>query len=330
MHNPEREEYLPRDFVETADGLFFALIDEGVGSEAYVTGWLRYHCMGGHMIKLETRDAMQWMQQHHPDLVVKTERHDAYIHAIPLTMIRRHYKPVYRLREIMENIGSEHYTHDVFLDIAGLMAVFVAYGIPMDSIGITGSTLVNAQHSQSDIDLVVYDETIFSALRRCLLTDSQSQEYAGIRALNDTELETSWIRRGRPGSLEDYQWHEKRKGTQGIINGRKFDIALVAPGYMRAMGAVSGRKQGLQTLRCRVIDAGRGFHQPSVYEVDHHEIHAIHCYTQTYVGQAWDGEWVEACGLLEATAFGMRLIVGCSREAEGEYIRVIRTGNIQH
>jgi predicted nucleotidyltransferase len=47
-------------------------------------------------------------------------------------------------------------------------------------------------------------------------------------------------------------------------------------------------------------------------------------YTATYTGQVKFGERVEISGLLERSSSGdQRVMVGSSREAEGQYIKVI-------
>jgi len=48
------------------------------------------------------------------------------------------------------------------------------------------------------------------------------------------------------------------------------------------------------------------------------------CYTATYTGQAEQGERIEVAGQLEVSNTGLvRILVGSSREAEGEYIKVL-------
>ena len=79
------------------------------------------------------------------------------------------------------------------------------------------------------------------------------------------------------------------------------------------------------TIRCEVVDAGHAFNTPAVYEVDHEFVDAVVSYTHTYAGQAIEGERIEVSGVLEKTDSGdYRMIVGTTREAVGEYIKVIR------
>ena len=78
---------------------------------------------------------------------------------------------------------------------------------------------------------------------------------------------------------------------------------------------------GRRKIEGHVLDAEFAFDNPAVFEIDHAEISEILCYTHTYAGQALPGERIEACGIVEETEEGNRLVVGTSREAKGEWIR---------
>jgi len=48
------------------------------------------------------------------------------------------------------------------------------------------------------------------------------------------------------------------------------------------------------------------------------------CYTATYTGQAEKNEWIEVSGALEIGSDGrQRILVGSTREAKGQFIKVI-------
>jgi len=77
-------------------------------------------------------------------------------------------------------------------------------------------------------------------------------------------------------------------------------------------------------LLCRIVDDTYAFDYPAVYQIDHETIGAIVCFTATYAGQAVTGEIVEVSGMLEEAELGVRhIVVGSSREAHGEHIRVV-------
>ena len=83
-------------------------------------------------------------------------------------------------------------------------------------------------------------------------------------------------------------------------------------------------KQGITLIRATVIDAQYAFDYPAKFIIDHEKIAEVVCYTATYTGQAEQGECVEVSGQLEISNTGLlRILVGSSREAQGEYIKVV-------
>ena len=116
--------------------------------------------------------------------------------------------------------------------------------------------------------------------------------------------------------------YEQRKLNKAIINGRTLDLSYVN----ESIEALSDKyiKQGAVTMQFKVIDAGLSFDYPAVFKVEHATITEVLCFTATYMGQAAEGEIIEVSGFLEESNNGhQRVIVGSSREAPGEYIKVI-------
>ena len=121
----------------------------------------------------------------------------------------------------------------------------------------------------------------------------------------------------------DYVWHERRKWNKAVINGRKYDLNFIDD-TARA-DAAAYQKCGAVTLQCRIIDDTQGFDYPAEFKIDHEQFETIVSFTATYTGQAVKGEIVEVSGMAERTPQGVRrIVVGSSREAHGEYIKVIR------
>jgi predicted nucleotidyltransferase len=88
--------------------------------------------------------------------------------------------------------------------------------------------------------------------------------------------------------------------------------------------ATSYQKCGAITLQCTVIDDTHAFDYPAEFKIDHEQFDSVVCFTATYTGQAIKGETVEVSGVVEQTRQGIkRIVVGSSREAHGEYIKVI-------
>ena len=86
-----------------------------------------------------------------------------------------------------------------------------------------------------------------------------------------------------------------------------------------------GAKLGTRVLRATVTDDFHAFDYPARFEVAEAEIPEVLSYNPTFTGQARKGETVEAAGWVEQLDNGrLRLIVGSTREAPGEYIKVLR------
>ena len=75
-----------------------------------------------------------------------------------------------------------------------------------------------------------------------------------------------------------------------------------------------------------VIDDKQAFDFPARYLIDNEMTPEVISFTHTYVGQAQKGETIEVAGAIECdSASGQRrLVVGSTREAIGEYIKVCK------
>jgi predicted nucleotidyltransferase len=117
-----------------------------------------------------------------------------------------------------------------------------------------------------------------------------------------------------------FLWHEKRKLNIGKIEGTVFNLLGVGERIELAVGVPVKRVR----IKCRVGDATQAFNLPSIYFVDHETVSEVISFTHTFAGQANEGEVIEVSGFLEKTSDGdFRIVVGTSREAEGEYIKVV-------
>jgi hypothetical protein len=193
-------------------------------------------------------------------------------------------------------------------------------GVPLEAVGVTGSLLIGRQTAASDLDLVIYGRDHFFHARACV----RSLIAAGLLAeLDAQDWQDAYERRGCTLSYEEFLRHEHRKGNKGMIAGTKFDLALIVEDIEPEPHTV-WRKSGRAQVCGRVLDDNRSFDQPARYPIDHAEIGEVLSFTHTYTGQALAGETIEAAGAVETAQDGRkRLVVGSSREAIGEFIRVL-------
>ncbi len=305
--------YQAKDFIETTQGLLFAVVMAGVEA-GKVRCFLRYIQIDQHWQKVNTDIANQYLQTNFPQYLFYSNQLDAELHGVELSQIVSHYSPQKSLQSLLQQLPSDQ----VIADLQQLCGLFAEQAIDLQQIGITGSCLVGLQNHHSDIDLVCYDRTEFHRLRnvvQSLIASNDCQDLA------DADWLEAYQRRNCDLSLDDYIWHEQRKYNKALINQRKFDLSLLVPSQSVNQ---QFQKLGMIELQAKVIDDQFSFDYPAEFLIDDPEIERVVCFTATYNGQAFNGEQVAISGQLEQDQFGVkRVVVGSNREALGEYIKVI-------
>lgn len=308
--------FLAKDFIETKEGLVFAVVESGEEC-GKVLCFLRYIVKNSKWQKLDTKEANQYLSHHYPKYLHYSNIKQAHCHAVIVEDVFKHHQPRERLQNLLINTTKG----EVETDLLDLCDLFEQHRFNLKDLGVTGSILIGAQKQSSDIDLVFYSREAFNHARnitQALIQQGDCQE------LSEQQWLESFDRRSCELSYSDYVWHEKRKLNKAIINQRKIDYSFVStttqsikPKYFKKLRAVK--------LKVQILDDSLAFDYPAEFAIYHQEISEIVSYTATYTGQAQLGEWVEVAGMLEEDNEGMkRVVVGSSREAKGEYIKVIK------
>jgi uncharacterized protein len=318
--------YLPKDFIETAEGLCFAVVQQGTerfDGQDVVLCFLRYikrdaeHNSPWH--KVTTDPANEYLRRHYPRYLHYSAMLDAHVHAVGIGRIVYHHSPRQRLQQVL----SSQYRDKVEQDLYDLCLLFQQHGLDLTQAGVTGSILIGAQKPNSDIDLVFYDREQFHQAR---VITAERIGKGQLGALNDKDWQESYARRSCALNLQEYVWHERRKFNKALINGRKFDLNFIDP--QANSESVVYHKYGEINVQCKIIEDHYGFDYPATFKIDHDTIGTVVCFTATYTGQAFVGETIEIAGLLEQSENGSnRIVVGSTREAPGEYIKVIECPN---
>ncbi len=306
---------LSKDFIETAEGLVFAVVEHGF-EQGKALCFLRYVYESNGWKKLETEAANAFLQQYHPEYLHYSAVLDARLHAVCAERIVKHHRPVNSLQALLQASPRDRVERDLFK----LCQLLEQDGLDLSQIGITGSVLIGAQNSTSDLDLVCYGREIFHQCRG--ITESLIKQ-GHLQALNNQDWQQSYERRSCALDFDAYVWHERRKSNKAVINGRKFDLNFID--HSKKSESVNYQKCGPITLQCKVTDDVYGFDYPAEFKIDHQQISSVVSFTATYTGQALIGETIEVCGVLEQSELGVkRIVVGSNREAHGEYIKVIQ------
>ena len=309
----------PRDFVETAGGLHFAVVSSLIDAGHALTS-LRYVRKDSVLVKLSTDEANAYLRRHRATYLAHSTLIDAMVHRVPLADVIATHRPDERLSALLAAGAGDGIERRALRAVTAL----VAGGTPVDRIGLGGSLLLGAQHPGSDIDLVVYGRRAFEVARGALgaaITAGQ------LEALDHGQWEAAWSRRGSDLTLDEYMRAEVRKRNKAVIEGTRVDLTLVVDHDEEVPERGPFRKLGRIGVQALVTDASAAFDHPARYRVQHDQVSEVVSFTPTYAGQAVEGEAIEARGWLEEDSTGARrLVVGTSREAAGEYVVVTSPG----
>ncbi|KGM05815.1 hypothetical protein LP43_2377 [Methylophaga thiooxydans] len=284
-----------------------------------VGSFLRYASSGDAWQKVDTAQANRLLSRHHPQYLFKSKQFDAEFHAVNISDVVKHHRPEQRLKALLAAKPQD----EIEQKLHKLITILVQFGVNCDFLGLTGSMLIGQQKKGSDIDLVVYGRQAFHQTR-----DAVKQAVASglIEELDLSLMKDNFNRRGGDLNFDDFAWHESRKFNKAAIDGTKFDIGMVCLPDELEHDHHHYIKQGVSTVKAVVLDDHRAFDFPARYLIDNEMTPEVVSFTHTYVGQAIAGETIEVSGAIECdSASGQRrLVVGSTREAIGEYIKVCR------
>tara|TARA_B100001964_G_scaffold245508_1_gene332947 strand:+ start:13325 stop:14275 length:951 start_codon:yes stop_codon:yes gene_type:complete len=311
-----------RDFVETHEGLIFAVVSPSLSKER-IHAYLRYFpSLNGERSKdkkkytkvTSTQQSIKYLKKYYPFYLDNNNQY------IPNNKIKTIYRPESRLKEILDK-SNDNFEKNI-KEISELFCE-----IPTQKKGITGSVLINLHNSNSDIDFVIYGIQNHSVSRKILKKLIYSNK---IDALTDEQWRLIYNKRypfEKTLTFNEFLWHEKRKNHRASYNGIILDILLVQDSQqinLQKNKAVCSK--GFMTLKATVLESSMAFNSPAIYKVkfDNGAIGKIQSFTHTYAGQAFKGEKVEARGIYNIMSDQKPLlIIGTTREAEGEYIKVL-------
>lgn len=308
----------PRDYVETADGLLLAVVSPLTDAGRLVTS-LRYVRHEGRLQKLGTEPAAALLALRHPEWLAHARVVDAVVHLVPAEAVVRVHRPDARLA----SLRAQGDAHGLEAAALGVVEILGRCGVDSTQLGLSGSLLFGAHTTASDIDLVAYGRSTFQAARAALRLAIAAGD---LQEPGDVDWRLAWERRGSELTLEQYAWHERRKGTKAMTGTTRIDLSLVAHADEQPLLPRDVRKVGRGRVVAPVVDDRAAFDHPARYLVAGGGVSEVLAFTPTYAGQVVAGEVLDASGWIEEDGEGTRrLVVGSSREAPGEWIRLAPT-----
>jgi len=306
----------PKDYISIDDKLFFAVVSE-YQEDDRALAWLRYVKNSNGMQKLATAEAGDFIKDNYPEFIFHSTYADITLHGIPLDQIQQVHRPDQTIVNMLNKVSPDAVQRDAI----NIIKLLLDAGVKQETMGITGSLMLETQNENSDIDMIIYGRERFFKVRKIIKNYIKSGE---LKSLDEAFWHDAYDRRDCALSFDEYKTHELRKFNKCISGNTKVDISMIPENYERVEEHGPYIKKGQSKIVSVVTDDTYAYDFPARYIIEHDTISEIVSYTATYTGQAQKGEKIEAAGYVELGSDGMnRLLVGSSREAAGEYIRVV-------
>ncbi|MEM7475680.1 MAG: sulfatase-like hydrolase/transferase, partial [Planctomycetota bacterium] len=297
-----------RDYLITADGLGFSVLSQFT-EQNRIPCALRYQRNEQGWSKLSTEQAKELLRVSFPEYLYRSQNWDTELAGIPPTNSFQHRSGKQLARFLLADESEEVAFHDEFIpddsvvrDARRSLRWLIAEGIEASSIGVSGSLLLPAHHSESDIDVWIDCPKNFHRARVAV------EKYFKENPAAESLWQAAYDRRSADISLEEYLWHEKRKRNKFWLGKRKVDLSLNSVPKSTALGR--GEKLGRCHIAANITSDTHGFGFPAVWGIEPKSIDMegaqngvnleslrwLVCWTATYTGQALEGEFIEAQG----------------------------------
>lgn len=334
----------PRYFIETKDGLFFA-VNTYYHPKNAIIAFLRYvPCDNGDRQhngikykKVNSTEAYDYIKKYHPNYLFYWNVENKKMMGIPLNDIKKVHSPIDRLNEIINDSSLDN---PFYNKIRMLAKIFhTQAGISYTNMGITGSTLARLEKPEtSDIDFIVFGLDNHKKARE-LYGKLKNDENSCLNKIEGDFWNKVYNKRIKDNSLtfEEFIWYESRKNNRGLIDNTLFDIlSTMNPEDLEPEEDVYYKQIGFMKIKCKISDDRQSYDTPSIYRISNVEIlegpsvniEKVISFTHTYAGEVIDNERVIASGVCEEVYHKdskqktYNLIIGTTRESINEYIKL--------
>ena len=306
----------PKDFIGINNKLFFAVVNE-YQEDNHALTFLRYMKDNAGTHKLTTKKAEKIIRDTYPEFQFDSYYADIVLHGIPINLIKEIYYPEQTVTRLLNMESPDNKQSDAI----GIINTLLAAGFKKDYMGITGSIMLGMHNENSDVDIIIYGREQFLKIRKYI---KNSLDKVGINSLTQAMWKDAYERRDCALSFNEFYSHEKRKFNKFIYGKSKVDISAIPKKGEKYEESGPYKKINKDEISSIVTNDTYAYDFPARYLINHNMIKEVVSYTATYTGQARKGEKIEAAGFVEEDRDGVyRLLVGTSREAKDEYIRVI-------
>lgn len=305
------------DFIESRDGLIFdvkGLIHPPERVIAYVRyvesplgDRVRHNKRYLKIYSLSERE--HFLRSHYPEYIYYDPVFGEWLEGVPNNLIIRHYNPIEKTLEI----SREDHINYIKADIMGFIdELRDSSGIPLRSIGVSGSVLVDLYTHNSDIDIIVYGRknciSAYNGLKLLL-----SERRRGFLPFGNDDLKRLYSFRFKDTWMpfDKFSVIESRKALQGKFRGRDFFVRFVL--NWDEIGEKYGdriyRSAGHAKIKAIIEDDSNSIFTPCSYRISNvkilegkfneHLIKEIVSFRGRFCDQARRGELIVAQGKVE-------------------------------
>jgi predicted nucleotidyltransferase len=249
------------------------------------------------------------LQKRFPQYLVYDQVFDEQLCEIPTEAVKKHYKPVGRLREIRYSMELDEIEKKA-LQFTKLLKETA--GISWRKIGISGSILIKLHREDSDIDPIIYGSEncrkVYCALKT-LLKDKESL----VKPYNLEDLKKLFDFRSKDtvALFEDFVRTESRKVLQGKFMESDYFIRFVKDWseVTEKYGMIRYSNEGYAKIKAKIKDDSEAIFTPCIYKIENAKIlegtftsmpiEEIVSFRGRFCEQAKTGETVVAQGKVE-------------------------------
>lgn len=241
-----------------------------------------------------------------PEYIYKCDKHKNWFLGVPESKVERFYDTRQGLQELLR-VHLED-LDDYLKATRKMIDLLVEAGIPTKDLGISHSTLLgNYTPGKSDIDILIFGmENGWKAIKHLENSNSDSLKWKSredwSRYYKDRVISKVY-------SEDEYVANMIRKKDDGFIDGNVFSLFCIEKeDELWYDWEAEHEPLGIAKIKAKVKDAYYSIVRPGYYELeesaildgyDNVPVRRIVIWARPFNLQAKEGEYIEACGLLE-------------------------------
>jgi hypothetical protein len=215
----------------------------------------------------DIEERYKFLRQYYPQYLFYSEQFDMQLQGVKKNDIRKVYTPrdyLNRLEEHSNLEGTEKDSYDL------CMLLREEGNLAPDSIGITGSQMVDLNKEESDIDLVIYGTETSRNFQKRLPTIYEGENECRRYTFDEYKSHYKFRAGGSGISFNDFMKSEQRKLHQGFYRGTEFFIRYIKSpkDWEGSYNDYQYKNLGRIRLMAEICDASDSIFTPASYQLN--------------------------------------------------------------